>query len=515
LNSIVTTDFRSTPLRPSEVGEVYRDSCLIVLRGDIEDDDSKQRTGLAEGIEALAEAWQGAADVHAKFKQFRVRTMDGQTSGSKVMTTAYFTVSAHGAERQVGVNATWECEWDLGDGTPKLRSISVKDHEESILTRDDSTLLSDATEAVLGQTEAYRTEFVYGMDHWMALREYRFGVTFHGQHGLAIADVNGDGLEDLYACQLAGLPNRLFLQNSDGTVRDDTTHAQLDILDSSRCALFVDLDNDADQDLVVALTTGVLVLSNDGHGVFKLEQAFPEFSGCTSLSAADFDNDQDLDIYVCRYSVRDDDAATSSPPVPYHDANNGIGNKLLRNEADWEFRDVTDSVGLDQNNRRYSFASAWEDYDEDGDVDLYVANDFGRNNLYRNDGGKFEDVAALAGVEDVSAGMSVSWGDYNQDGLMDLYVSNMFSSAGNRVAYQRQFKPSAAKDTLANFQRHARGNSLFENQGDGTFRDVSVQAAVTMGRWAWGSRFVDINNDSLEDLVVTNGYRTGSDTKDL
>ncbi len=89
-------------------------------------------------------------------------------------------------------------------------------------------------------------------------------------------------------------------------------------------------------------------------------------------------------------------------------------------------------------------AASWEDYDQDGDLDLYVANDFGRNNLYRNDDGQFVDVAAEAGVEDISAGMSVSWGDYNNDGQADLYVGNMFSSAGNRVTYQRQFSSDRA-----------------------------------------------------------------------
>ena len=90
-----------------------------------------------------------------------------------------------------------------------------------------------------------------------------------------------------------------------------------------------------------------------------------------------------------------------------------------------------------------------------------MATDFGRNNLYRNDGGKFLDVAAAAGVEDVSAGMSVTWGDYNQDGWLDIYVSNMFSSAGQRVTYQRRFKSAAEDPVRSLFQRHARGNSLF------------------------------------------------------
>ena len=177
-------------------------------------------------------------------------------------------------------------------------------------------------------------------------------------------------------------------------------------------------------------------------------------------------------------------------------------------------------MGLNQNNHRYSFAPTCEDYDDDGDPDLYVANDYGRNNLYRNDRDAegnfhFTDVAAEAGVEDISAGMSASWGDADGDGDRDLYVSNMWSSAGNRIAYQRNFQTSLDDSLRGEFQRHARGNSLFLNNGDGTFSDASQEAGVTMGRWAWGSRFVDINNDSKQDLIVSNGFLTQSDSGDL
>ena len=111
--------------------------------------------------------------------------------------------------------------------------------------------------------------------------------------------------------------------------------------------------------------------------------------------------------------------------------------------------------------------------------------------------------------------MSVSWGDYNNDGWMDLYVANMFSAAGHRITSQAQFMAGASKKTLAEFQRHARGNSLFLNLGNGRFRDVTMQAKVNMGRWAWGSNFVDLNNDGLEDIVVANGFITTSDPREL
>ena len=136
--------------------------------------------------------------------------------------------------------------------------------------------------------------------------------------------------------------------------------------------------------------------------------------------------------------------------------------------------------------------------------------------LVVEDEGLFRDIATEAGVEDIAAGMSVSWGDYNRDGRPDLYVSNMFSKAGNRVAYQRRYRAGQSGSTRELYQRHARGNSLFENLGNGSFQDVSIEANVTMGRWAWGSNFVDLNNDGWEDIVVANGLVTSQeDTGDL
>jgi hypothetical protein len=190
---------------------------------------------------------------------------------------------------------------------------------------------------------------------------------------------------------------------------------------------------------------------------------------------------------------------------------------LLRNRGDGTFEDVTETSGMMANNNRFSLAAGWADYDGDGDSDLYVANDFGRNNLYRNNGdGTFTDVAAAAGVEDMAAGMSVGWGDYDSDGQLDLYVGNMWSSAGQRVTHNPQFETVAAEESLRqSFQRHARGNTLFHNNGDGTFRDVTLDARVEMGRWAWGSDFVDLDNDGNLDLFIQNGFITGPELDDL
>jgi hypothetical protein len=98
---------------------------------------------------------------------------------------------------------------------------------------------------------------------------------------------------------------------------------------------------------------------------------------------------------------------------------------------------------------------------------------------------------------------------------MDVYISNMFSGAGKRITAQPLFKQDAGESIQARYRRLARGNTLLKNTGDGRFRDVSGDAGVEMGRWAWSSVFLDFNNDGWEDLLVANGYLTGEDPADL
>ena len=518
LDPIAANDFACGELRPP-LSVAFEDQFFKVSRSaDVDTTTGLKNRGIngfLTALRSLASAAKGALEHQAKFKIDRVELGDGTAK-----TVCHFHRSFRKEEASVEQNVVWHCQWRLGeDSAPKLTRIEVTDFEETVAHFRGDSLFRDSTESVLGANPSFRNQLCRGADHWSERIEQRYLFGPSGWQGMALGDVNGDGEDDLYLCQGGGLPNRLYIKQSDGTLADHTEESGTGWLDHSHGALLVDLDNDADLDLVLGFIDGLVVLANDGSGKFKVTATsfFPDAIPY-SLSAADFDNDGDLDIYACCYSPRVAvvEHRFLARPIPYHDANNGGRNVLLRNDRRWKFSNVTRSVGLDENNRRFSLAAAWEDYDNDGDQDLYVANDFGRNNLYRNDSGKFTDVAAEAGVEDMSAGMSVAWGDYNQDGHIDLYVSNMWSSAGGRIAYQRKFHEDADAATRAGYQQHARGNSLFLNQGDQTFRDVSESSHVTHGRWAWGSAFVDINNDSREDIVVANGYITRpEDTSDL
>ncbi|MFN0125944.1 MAG: FG-GAP repeat domain-containing protein [Verrucomicrobiales bacterium] len=524
LDGLLAPDFVASLPALDQLREVFRDDVVAIGRAN--DEEAKPETVAAKPADVfrrLMAPHAGATDVRVQFKTFRYHEDDAVP-----VTTAYFQSVGREARGRTQQNAVWTCRWTR-ESPPRLRGVSVASYERidpvGPPVSEGGLRFVDVTRAVAGTTPSLLDQMTIGAGHWSGRLDKFYHIDTTGHQGLAIGDANGDGLDDIYVLQQGGLPNRLYLQRPDGTLEDVSEVAGVDWMESSHAALFVDLDNDGDQDLAVVQSTRVLIMENVGGPRFVIRHEGPEAADYSSLAAADYDGDGDVDLFIGAYGPRNAgehaDVARATVPLPYHDSRNGGPNVLLRNEGGWRFADATAASGLDENNDRHSFAASWEDYDNDGDADLYVANDFGRNNLYQNQGRgpdgnvRFKDVAAAAGVEDMSAGMGVVWGDYDRDGRMDLYVSNMFSAAGNRITYQRQFRPGGDDETLSGLRRHARGNSLFQNNGDGTFADVSVEAGVTMGRWAWGSQFADFNNDGWPDLYVVNGYITGETKDDL
>ena len=411
----------------------------------------------------------------------------------------------------------WRMEWRR-DGAAGWRVVAWTALADQ-RSRAPAPVFTEVTESAIGHDVAYQRQLRWGIDDWLATLDSVFARDSMGHHGVSVADVDGDGLDDFFVTQPAGFPRRLFRNAGDGTFEDITETSGLGFLDDASQAVFADVDNDGDEDLILVTRTGLLLFLNDGKGRFTAVPDAFRFKGVlrgapTSVTMADFDRDGLLDLYVCTYGyfigASEDKAST---PTPYHDAQNGPPNVLLRNDGHGHFVDVTNEVGLDANNDRFSFAAAWADYDEDGWPDLLVANDFGRKNLYHNEGMKngkvtFKDVAAQAGVEDYGAGMSATWLDYDNDGHLDMYLGNMWSAAGQRVTAEPGFMPAASPEVRDLYRRHARGNSLFRNRGDGTFEDVTLQAGAELGRWAWSSDAIDFDNDGSEDLFVENGMFT-------
>ncbi len=378
----------------------------------------------------------------------------------------------------------------------------------------------DVTATVFKDCRAFREQFLRGVPYWRSRLDPASGIDLYGSNGIAVGDIDNDGTDEVYVCQPGGLPNRLFKFREDGTLADITAGWGADILDDTSAALFLDLRNSGRQDLVVLRSGGPLLLLNEGTR-FRLRKDAFHFAtlpqgGFTGMAAADFDRDGKLDLYLCCY-VYFQSEAQYTYASPYQDAKNGPPNFLFRNKLNADgsgwFEDCTAETGMNENNDRFSFAPAWCDFNEDGWPDLYVANDFGRKNLYVNHEGRFRDKAAEAGVEDIGPGMSAAWFDYDGDGRADLYVANMWTDAGQRLIQDPHFGP--AQQAPDAYKRHTMGNSLFRNRGDGKFEDVSVRQQVEFGRWAWAADGHDLDNDGQPEIFVTCGMLSNESETDL
>jgi len=336
-------------------------------------------------------------------------------------------------------------------------------------------------------------------------------------NGAAAGDVDGDGRIDIFVP--SSERNYLYLLGEDGRYREAAVERGVAQPAHGTGAVLFDFDRDGDQDLVVAHVgwreadgkpggERLQLYVNQGGGRFVErggDLGLDERWAAYSLTVLDYDGDGWLDLFVCGYG-RLDVVHNDS----WVDARNGAPNALYRNKAGKGFEEVGGRAGV--RGTRWAYAAAAADFDEDGDIDLVIANDYGPKELFKNAGdGTFTEAATALGVIDNGNGMGAAWGDLDQDGRLDLYLSNMSSTAGNRILgrLEKHLEPGI----LAGLKKLAAGNSILLAKGSG-FRALPSANGGIGASWAWGSALFDLDLDGALDVFCTNGFVTGKSAHD-
>ncbi|RCS54052.1 CRTAC1 family protein [Bremerella cremea] len=321
--------------------------------------------------------------------------------------------------------------------------------------------------------------------------------------GLATFDFDGDGLVDIYFLNSAPNPgsrfdspprNALYRNNGDWTFTDVTDSAGVGDTGYGLGVVTGDYDNDGDQDIYINNFGPNVFYRNNGDGTFT-DVTAETGTQCNKVGAGvamlDIEGDGDLDLYVGNYvdftyenNIVDKigDLEFSTGPKSY----NPVPDVLFRNNGDGTFTDISreSGIGLVAGPSMGIVAS---DYDDDGDVDVFVCGDYAANFLFQNDGsGHFKEVALLAGTAYDSSGnangsMGVDVGDFNRDGKFDFYMTTFSGEM----------------------------STLYQNMGDGMFQDMSKPSgsgSSTLPHVKWGTTFADFDNDTDEDIFVACGH---------
>jgi len=343
-------------------------------------------------------------------------------------------------------------------------------------------------------------------------RAYFFGAI---GTGIAIGDVDGDGRPDVFAAS-KNQRSRLY-RNLGGFRFEDVTEASgIDDVAASEIgktespgggAAFADVNNDGRLDLYLCFVGGPNQLwINQGGGRFE-ERAAQWGVDVSTASAmgyfADYDNDGRLDLYLATNLLQEGNRYDGPQP-----------DRLFRNAGD-RFVEVTEQAGI--SGRGHAHSALWWDYDGDGLLDLYVANDFQElDRLYRNRGdGTFENVIEEASPRAPYYAMGSDFGDVNGDGRDDFWVADMAPSS--RARYKRTLESHyhVYQESRSDRTPQYMQNVLLLNLGGGRFADVAALAGLHRTDWTWAARLVDLDHDGRLDAFATNGMLRNFNDGDL
>lgn len=344
---------------------------------------------------------------------------------------------------------------------------------------------------------------------------------------VSVLDLNRDGFDDLFVTDRWSQA-QLLQNKGDGTFEDVTEGSGLLVNELANCTCFFDFDNDGDSDAFVGRSMGPSLFYENQGGNFRphseINEILEETRFVLAASVADVNRDGLLDLYLSTYAygqgelvdwfeqtTRVEERLKTRLKIErahtYVDRG-GPPNILLMNHGDsFEWAKIGDSL----KQYRDSYQSVWTDLDLDGDLDVYVCNDFSPDVFLRNDTErgsfkpKFTEVTQeVAGNSVMGFAMGASWGDFDNDGDLDLYVSNMYSKAGLRIVNQLD-------DVNERLRVSAHGNFLYVND-DGKLIQVAGSGKdkqhVSSVGWSYGGQFADFNNDGELDIYVASGFYT-------
>jgi len=407
---------------------------------------------------------------------------------------------------------------DLIPDVETLNAVSTATHEDLIITRcGEMEIVRSLENGKMVEAQAIKEakdEFK-GCNDWGSVGQYP---------SVSVVDFDNDGYEDLFMTD-RWQSVQLLRNQGDETFVDVTKSVGIDVPEMATCGYFFDFDNDGDSDLLIGMSMVPSQFFENVGGKFKPHEAINEVLRETrfvnAISVADLNRDGLEDLYLSTYATgtgpiddwigfvtREKEQLKTRLKILGNDKfvdRGGPPNILLMNRGE-SFEWVKMDDGLKQ--YRNSYQTSWNDYDTDGDLDLYICNDFAPDVFLRNDTERgsykpvFTDVTStVIPTMDMGFGMGCSWGDYDNDGDLDLYVSNMYSKAGNRIVDQ-------VKDADPRLKVAAHGNFLFENQ-EGVFKQVAgdeegEQHVARVG-WSYGGQFADFDNDGNLDIYVPSG----------